>query len=313
MASAIALVSVTVAVAACGVQKDERTDGGATSKRVEMNEHQAIERAEKIVHQAVDGMSPAPTLKPVGNTTGACLARDESGHDDRVQVTRMYRLTGVPGVDAKKLVRQARDAWVKLGYEFQSPDADGDWSDPFPRVHMRTVTDDFWMQALTGVVDRQKGEGLTTIKVTSPCFAPETSGNARATPSTVRSAHHDERAERQVLAHSSGIYNALRAPHAPEQDDQPRMVQDADGTWLHHAWSTAPLTEDETLRAMERAQEHLASAGWTVRHLKTRAGSSSVVARYAGDDSVAQIAPSSTGAVRVAVTVPAAAVLRADV
>ncbi|KAA6224305.1 hypothetical protein CP973_09915 [Streptomyces albofaciens JCM 4342] len=312
MASAIALLAVSVAMAACSTQKDGPMGNEATLKQIRMSERHAIDRAEEIIHQAVDGMSPKPILKPVGNRTGPCIAWDDNRPDDRVQVHRSYQLTGVPGAEAKKLVRQARDAWVKQGYRFTSATADGDWADPFPSVNMRSKPDDFSVEALTGVVDRKTGDGLAAITVTSPCFLDVGSGKSSTTPSALRSTHNDERAERQVLAHSSRIYDALRAPHAPEQDDRPRTVQDADGTWLHHAWSTAPLTEDETFRAMKSAQEHLASAGWTVRHLKTRAGSSSIVARHADDDSIAQIAPSSTGAIRVAVTVPAAAVLRTD-
>ncbi|MGW7637482.1 hypothetical protein [Streptomyces decoyicus] len=164
-----ALIAAAMAATSCGVQKD----GETAAEPSKMNEKQAIERAEQIIHQAVDRMSPQPALNPVRNWTHSCLAREDHGPDDRVQVTRSYQLTGVPGADAKKLVRQARDAWAKHGYKFQSADADGDWSDPFPSVDMRTEPDDFWMGAVTGVMDRQKGEGLAAITVTSPCFLPE--------------------------------------------------------------------------------------------------------------------------------------------
>ncbi|AJT66206.3 hypothetical protein T261_4563 [Streptomyces lydicus] len=277
-----------------------------------MNEQQAIARAEEIIHQAVDSMSPKPTLKPARNTTGACLARDESGHDDRVQVTRMYRLAGVPGTDAKKLVRQARDAWVKHGYTFQSADADGDWSDPFPSVNMRTKPDDFWMEALTGVLDRQKGEGLATITVTSPCFAPSNSGKANSASSMLHT-HNNEPAERQILAHSGRIHDALRVPNTPERGSRPRQVQDSDGTWIHHAWSTAPLTGEETVRAMGRVQTHFTDMGWATHTLATETSFPALVAFNASDRSVAQVAPSSSGHIRVAVTSPAVPVSYTDV
>ncbi|MFE7318482.1 hypothetical protein ACFU7T_36095 [Streptomyces sp. NPDC057555] len=283
-------------------------------KPIKMSEQQAIDRAEEIVHLAVDGMSPKPTLKPASKRVGACIAWDDHRPDDRIQVTRGYQLTGVSGAEAKKLVRQARDAWVKRGFRFTSADADGDWSSLFPSVDMRSEPDDFSVAAITGVMDRKTGDGLAAITVTSPCFLAVGSGTTSTTPSALHSMQNDERAERQVLAHSSRINDALRVQHAPGQHDQPpHTVQDADGTWLHHAWSTGPLTENEMVRAMERVQQHLARAGWTVRQMETRAGSPAVVARHAVDDSIAQIAPSSTGAVRVAVTVPAAAVLRTDV
>ncbi|MFD7882990.1 hypothetical protein ACFV3N_11215 [Streptomyces bauhiniae] len=126
-------------------------------------------RAQRIVHQAVDGMTPRPTLRRTGlRPVGACVA-DERSAGGRVQVRVTYQLTGVPGSVARELVRQARDAWVERGYEFQGKD--GDWADPFPCVSMRTPGDDFWMTALTGVLDKGKGEGLAAISVTSPCFA----------------------------------------------------------------------------------------------------------------------------------------------
>ncbi|MEU3371871.1 hypothetical protein ABZ734_15555 [Streptomyces sp. NPDC006660] len=135
-----------------------------------MSDTQAIARAEEILHQAVDGMTPRPTLKAVRRASvGPCLADDES-EDGRVQVRLGYQLAGVPGAQAKDLVKQAREAWRKRGYEFQSPDAARDRTGPFPSVFMRTPSDDFWMDATTGVVDRASGEGLAAITVTSPCF-----------------------------------------------------------------------------------------------------------------------------------------------
>ncbi|MEV5340732.1 hypothetical protein AB0K93_20005 [Streptomyces sp. NPDC052676] len=217
-----------------------------------------------------------------------------------MQVRLTYQLTGVPGGAAKELVRQARDAWVKRGYKFQSSDAD--WSDPFPSVSMRTVPDDFWMTALTGVVDRAKGEGLAAISVTSPCFAADSV--ATADPATFRTAP-DEQAERRALAYSSRIYDALQVPHAPlGEGEGAGTYRDGSQTYAHHSWSTQPLTEEETARAMERVQNYFDGVGWTVRHVPTGAGMPALVARNTTDGSVAHVAPSTTGAVRVAVTTP---------
>ncbi|MFC7866136.1 hypothetical protein ACFU5B_20225 [Streptomyces murinus] len=193
-----------------------------------MNEQQAKERAEEIVHQAVDGMSPKPTLKRTGlNPVGACLADDHSAGERR-QVTLSYQLTGVPGTEAKKLVRQARDAWVRRGHTFQSSDAD--WSDPFPTVNMRTVPDDFWMTALTGVVDKAKGEGLAAITITSPCFNADGSGTAAS--SSFRRTTGDEQAYRLAT------------------------YQEGGERYAHHSWSTEPLTEDATAQVLTRARAH---------------------------------------------------------
>ncbi|MFE4551551.1 hypothetical protein [Streptomyces sp. NPDC056785] len=213
-----------------------------------MNEKQAAARAEEIVHEAVDGMSPGPTLKRTGlRPLGACVARDDGGAEDRVQYRLTYQLTGVPGSKAKALVRHARDAWVKLGYKFQSSDAD--WSEAFPSVSMRTEPDDFWMTALTGVVDRAKGEGLAAISVTSPCFAR--AGGSTAESAALRRTQADDRAEHRALDHSSRIYEALQARHAaPRTGEGIGIHQDSEGRYVHHAWSTQPLTEEETVQAM---------------------------------------------------------------
>lgn len=119
-------------------------------------------------------MSPKPRLKGSAQRPSAHASPGVTADpDDRIQVMLSYEVTDVPGRDAKSLVRQARDAWVKRGYKFQSSDAN--WSQSFPIVNMRTEPDDFWMDAITGVVDREKGKGLATITVASPCFAPSNS------------------------------------------------------------------------------------------------------------------------------------------
>ncbi|MFE2565033.1 hypothetical protein [Streptomyces mirabilis] len=298
------MLTVMAAVTACGASQDGEGDGAATPKQTTMNEQQAIKRANEIIHQAVDGMSPKPKLEQVGAApVGACIARDDGGPDDRLQVSLAYKLTGVPGSKAKSLVRQARDAWVKLGYKFQSSDAD--WSKPFPHVNMRTEPDDFWMDAITGVVDRATGEGLASVGVTSPCFPRSASDQSTADSAALKHTQVDERAKHRALDHSSRIYEALQARHAPAQTGEGISVyQDSEGRYVHHAWSTQPLTEEETVQAMARAQTYFESAGWNVRHISTGTGVPAIVARNAEDESVAQVAPSNTGAVRVAVTSP---------
>ncbi len=174
--SVVAALAMAIGLAACGTGQTGNKGDGTPTEQARMDAQHATDRAEAIVHEAVDGMSPKPTLKRTPlESLGPCLADDNSS-GKRMQAHVTYQLTGVPGSAAKKLVRQARDAWVKRGYTFQN--SDGDWSDPFPSVSMRTVPDDFWMTALTGVVDRAKGEGLAAISVTSPCFAADSSSTA---------------------------------------------------------------------------------------------------------------------------------------
>ncbi|MCT7355119.1 hypothetical protein N4P33_23625 [Streptomyces sp. 15-116A] len=296
----VAVLAMAVGMTACGKVSGDAS-GRTPSKQGAMDEQSAMKRAEEVVHEAVDGMSPKPTLKRDGmEPVGPCAA-DYHTTRQRKQVRIAYQLTGVPGNAAKKLVRQARDAWVARGYEFQV--SDGDWSDPFPDVSMRTVPDDFWMTALTGVVDRKKGEGLAAITVTSPCFADDSDDSAAtADPASSRTVS-DAQAERLAKDHSSRIYDALRVPHAPTQDGEGiGTYQDGEDTFSHHSWSTRPLTKEETVKAMARVRTFFEKAGWSVRDVSAGAGAASIIARHPTDGSVAQVSPSTTGAIRVGVT-----------
>ncbi len=313
--STAALLALTVTATACGSQEDD----GETAKQVTMNEQQATDRAEEIIHQAVDAMSPRPTLERFGPATvGPCIARDDSRSDDRLQVTLFYKLTGVPGSEAKNLVLQARDAWLKQGYKYNSSN-EADMSGPFPWVSMRTEPDDFWMEGITGVLDRAKGEGLATLKVISPCFLPpgksKASGVTPASPAAAFEAPSaDDPATGRALAHSSRIYDALQVGSAPTQPGEGlSTVRDESGASVHHTWSTEPLPEGERAAAVERAQTFFRSAGWTVRRVPTAEGTPAVVAGHPGEHTVAQVATSTTGAVRIAVTTPATGPASADV
>ncbi|WP_326792439.1 hypothetical protein OHA79_21060 [Streptomyces sp. NBC_00841] len=216
---------------------------------------------------------------------------------------------------AKNLVRQARDAWLKQGYKYTAS-GEVDWSSPFPSVYMRTEPDDFWMNAMTGVVDRAKGEGLASLGVTSPCFLPpgKSSAPTTADPAALENLQIDDPARHRALGHSSRIYDALQVSAAPTQPGEGlSTVQDESGTSVHHTWSTEPLPEDKTVRALARAQAHFQSSGWSVRHVPTRGGTPAVVARHPEEGTIGQVAASTTGAVRVAVTTPANGPASADV
>ncbi|MGW2208467.1 hypothetical protein [Streptomyces sp. NPDC001781] len=268
-----------------------------------MDEQKATKRAEQVVQEAVAGMSPKPTLKPAGPTPlGDCLADDHSA-GERLQVSLTYQLTGVSGQDAKKLVRQARDAWVKRGYKFQG--SDGDWSDPFPSVSMRTVPDDFWMTALTGVLDKAKQEGLAAISVTSPCFDAE---EPTATdPASLRRTVSDQQAESRAREHSSRVYDALRVPAGgARQGEGLATYQENGDVFAHHAWATQPISDETAVQALDRARAHFDSSGWAVRHVPAPTGASSILARNPDDGSVAHLAAAADGTLRVGVTTPAA-------
>ncbi|MDJ0384154.1 hypothetical protein [Streptomyces sp. G-G2] len=293
-AMAAMLLGLTLTLTACG---------GAGNQRITMDDQQAITRAEEIAHQALGAMSPKPLPKRDGRYgVGACLA--DSGPSEREQVHISYRLEGVPGSVSQQLVRQARDAWVAQGYKFKTESGDGDWSKPDPYVSMRTVPDDFWMELEVSVRDKATGDGVAYITVTSPCYFPK-SGKTASPPPRALSA--DDASQQRVLAHSSRIYDALRVPHAPSGATELRTVEDDSATYVHHAWATAPLTEDRAARAMARARAYFEGSGWRVRTVPSR-----MVALHPADEVVAQLAPGHDGALLVGITGPAVAVLRAE-
>lgn len=100
--SAVLLLPMPVAISACGTQDGGVGDGSTGSKQVVVDEQQPTKRAEEIIHRAVDGMSPKPTLKrTMLRPMEACPAGDDHGSGDRVRLRLSYQLTGVPGSKAK--------------------------------------------------------------------------------------------------------------------------------------------------------------------------------------------------------------------
>ncbi|PWG07544.1 hypothetical protein DF268_42705 [Streptomyces sp. V2] len=301
---ALAGVSLLVAFAALACGKNGTGDSESEGPG-KMDERQAIARSEEIIHQAVDRMSPKPTLKRIGTRPlGACLADEPGSGKDRVQVRVTYQLTKVPGKQAKSLVRQARDAWVEQGYRFQSSDAD--WSAPFPTVDMRTPSDDFWMSAVTGVVDREKGEGLAAISVTSPCFSLESASEADPASLSVPETGHY--LEQRVLTYSSRVYDALQVRHEeiPEEEGV-SFHRDSEGVYAQHGWSTQPLNGADAVQAIARVRAYFDASGWDTRDVSGSSGNSALVALKNEDMTIARIVPSGTGALRIDVTASTAA------
>ncbi|MFG2716773.1 hypothetical protein ACGFW5_00465 [Streptomyces sp. NPDC048416] len=298
---AATLLIMTVGAAACGVGEGGQSDKTTQNRAGTMDEQQATKRAEEIIHQAVDGMLPKPNLKRIGPTpVGPCLADDDSSASGRKQVALTYQLTDVPGSEAKRLLRHVRDAWVKQRYTFASPDAD--WNDPYPEIYMRTPTDDFWMDGIIGPTNKETGEGIAAISVTSPCFAGGAGTPSEVNPAALRTSPGASDAERRVLGHSSRIYEALGVRHQPQAGDGVGRVEDGADVLMHHAWSTVPLSREARRGAMSRGRDSLGGAGWDVRVLPLESDEEMIVARHPVDASLARVAASADGSLRVAVT-----------
>ncbi|MFB7220529.1 hypothetical protein [Streptomyces sp. NPDC056227] len=116
-----------------------------------------------------------------------------------------------------------------------------------------------------------------------------------------------------TTARSVMAVRAVTEPAPTQPGEGLSTVQDESGTSVHHTGSTEPLPEDKTVRALARAQAHFQSSEWSVRHVQTRGGTPAVVARHPEEGTIAQVAASATGAVRVAVTTPANGPASADV
>lgn len=294
--TAMAGLGLALSLSACGAV------GG--QEKVTMDDKQAVSRAEELVQQALGAMSPKPTLKRDGRYgADACLA--DTGASDRRQVQISYRFEGVPGSAGRQLVRQARDAWVALGYKFQSAESDGDWADPGTNVHMRTEPDDYWMTLGNSVTDRTTGDGVAYITVTSPCYYPIAA--TQSASSSARSMTADDASQHRVLGYSSRIYEALGVPHDAASGESLRMVENEGATYLHHAWATGPLAGDGTVRAIGRARAYLEDSGW-----RTCTAPGRLIALHPSDETLAQLATGPDGRLQIGVTAPAIAVLRTD-
>ncbi|MCX4458720.1 hypothetical protein OOK58_43195 [Streptomyces sp. NBC_01728] len=78
---------------------------------------------------------------------------------------------------------------------------------------MRTEPDGFWMDAITGVVDRATGEGLASVSVTSPCFLPGSgmTGTASSSKKSQSKMNMHEAADR-ADAILNGTFAAIKPP-----------------------------------------------------------------------------------------------------
>ncbi|MFI9060620.1 hypothetical protein ACIGQE_01905 [Streptomyces sp. NPDC053429] len=161
-----------------------------------------------------------------------------------------------------------------------------------------------------GMVSKETGDGRAYITVTSPCYTKPTSSPSTSPQAMLPSSGElssDEASQQHVLAHSSRIYDALRVEADASAGAPLQTVENDGATYVHHAWATEPLAGERAVRAMARGRAFLEDSGWRVR-----AGSGRLVAMHPTDQTVAQIATSPSGSLRVGVTGPAVPLLRAD-
>ncbi|MFD9219564.1 hypothetical protein ACFWDI_05925 [Streptomyces sp. NPDC060064] len=218
-----------------------------------MTEDEAAERADELVAQAVASMSPKPRLVGHDVSTRPCLDPSDGGSLDRVTVWRSYWLDGVPGGAGVSLVEQARDAWKEKGYVL---DRDVDKKAKSPSLHMKTSSDNFWLNAVAGDLGKGNGDTRASITVTSPCVQPAKSKKTKDGSELFGSAEIEGR----LLEYSSRVYDALDLRGRVSGGE---ILADPAGFSVH-SWSMEGVTACSQSAGYDRVNDFLRRQCWAV-------------------------------------------------
>ena len=152
-----------VAAAFTGLSVPACSGGNPVSKPTMTQQH-ATTRAQQILRETADAITPPPTLE-INNLlsgTGPCLA-ESSDSDKQVQVALSYWLRGIPPRENADIGRQILHYWKHKGYAITSTKGVGTGS---PTIAGGTVSDDFLISLQTS------SNGTMFIGTTSPCIWP---------------------------------------------------------------------------------------------------------------------------------------------
>jgi hypothetical protein len=129
-----------------------------------MTPQHATARAEQILQETADALTPRPTLEvnKLLSGTGPCLA-ESSDSSKQVQVALSYWLRGIPTQDNSNIGQQILHYWKHKGYAISSTKGVGTAS---PTIAGGTVSDDFLISLQTS------SNGAMFIGTTSPCLWP---------------------------------------------------------------------------------------------------------------------------------------------
>ena len=130
-----------------------------------MTQQQASTRAQQILHQTADAITPRPTLETYqpGSGTGPCLVNPNDTSDKRVQVTLTYWLRGITTQNNASVAQQILHYWKHAGYAITDTRGIGTAS---PDIFAGTPSDDFLISLQTSA------NGAMSIGASSPCIWP---------------------------------------------------------------------------------------------------------------------------------------------
>jgi hypothetical protein len=234
---------------------------GSSGGEFKMTEDEAAERADELIAQAVASMNPKPRLVGHDVSTRPCLDPGDGGSEDRVTVWRSYWLDDVPGDAGVSLVEQARDAWSDKGYVL---DRDVDKKAKSPSLHMKTPSDNFWLNAVAGDLGKGNGDTRASVTVTSPCVEPTKSKKTEDGSDLFGSAEIEGR----LLGYSSRVYDALDIRGRASGGE---TLTDPAGFSVH-SWSMEGVTACGQSAGYDRVNELLRRQCWAIGESDGSAG-----------------------------------------
>ncbi len=224
-----------------------------------MNMSQAERTAEALIGEAIQGVSPQPTLESFGGGVKSCQEPSDGGSEDRVTLTRNYWLKGIPREEAKDVVRKVFENWKEAGHVV---DAAPDYGRRVVAANLRSKPDDFLMQVAMGL------GGQLSVGVTSPCFwdkEPASPSLGYPPPRTNAELQARQEAMSGVRSVSSQILDSL-AGGQPSSDEPAVLVRTQDGScYADHQWTYTCEDVPSAEQAFHRMVHVLGERGWQVR------------------------------------------------
>ncbi|MFB6947108.1 hypothetical protein ACFWGL_24095 [Streptomyces sp. NPDC060286] len=239
-----------------------------------MDMDQAERTAERLIQEAIRGVSPKPRLEPFGGGVKSCQEPSDGGSEGRVTLTRNYWLKGVPRDEAKSVVRKVFESWKEAGHVV---DAAPDYERRVVAANLRSKPDDFLMQVAMGL------GGQLSVGVTSPCFwgkKPTSDSLGYPAPRTEAELHDRQEAMNGVRSVSSQILDSL-AGGRPSSDEPAVLVRLQDGScYADHQWTYTCEDASTAERAFHQMVRTLGERGWRIEEPSTE------VAAQGGDAAV---------------------------
>ncbi|MFE2376066.1 hypothetical protein [Streptomyces sp. NPDC059398] len=159
----IASTMVLLALALMGCSRSETV---RPKSHETITHKQAVARAEQIVRETVDELTPRPRLEiyQPGSADTQCLDPTDGGSEKRLVVSRGYWLRGISKADNRSIGQQILRLWKKKGDLITSTTEIGT---DRPEIHGGSKPDDFLIAL------EPSDNGWLSIGVSSPCIWPQ--------------------------------------------------------------------------------------------------------------------------------------------